>query len=159
MSSEEPIFVPADAEVRSQLATANTFYFIGFAILYYDHFLTFGEELLVVWKRPKRLGAYWFFANRYFAFFANIAVTVCQHGKLGFTPQQCKHYSYFGQLHLVVTQVLVGNLLTMRVYALYECSKRILALMIAIIICGIGVAVVRARTPSLALSINSLGST
>lgn len=141
MSAEELKYVPADADVMSQLATANAFYFIGFAILYYDHFLTFGEELRVVWKRPKRPGAYWFFINRYFAFFANIAVTVCQHGKLGFTPKQCKSYSYFGQLHLVVTQILVGNLLTMRVYALYECSKRILGFMIVVMICGTSVAV------------------
>ncbi|KAF5336485.1 hypothetical protein D9611_006684 [Ephemerocybe angulata] len=44
------------------------------AILYYDHILTFKSEVAHLWARPKSHSSYWFFLNRYFAFFTNIAV-------------------------------------------------------------------------------------
>jgi hypothetical protein len=74
--------------------------FLPLAILYYDHFLTLrkfppaltaqgaesdgiwhiGPEIKHLWKRKKSHSAYWFFLNRYFAFLANLSVTI-----LGFT--------------------------------------------------------------------------
>ncbi|TFK31908.1 hypothetical protein BDQ12DRAFT_671501 [Crucibulum laeve] len=45
------------------------------AILYYDHLITLGNEINYLWRRPRRAGAYWFFLNRYLAFFGNVIVT------------------------------------------------------------------------------------
>lgn len=56
-------------------------------ILYYDHLITFGDEVRQVWSRPKRAGAYWFFFSRYFAFFTNLAAMVSQNAKFGMSPQ------------------------------------------------------------------------
>jgi len=81
------------------------------ACLYFDHFLTvgkafkrwtgqstkelhlkrnlLGEEIEYLWKRPKKHSSYWFFANRYFAFLGNIAVTI-----LGFADLSVQVRSY-----------------------------------------------------------------
>ncbi|KAF8206906.1 hypothetical protein K438DRAFT_1755650 [Mycena galopus ATCC 62051] len=37
----------------------------GFAILIFDHMLTFGDEVELIWRKPLRLSACWFFAVRY----------------------------------------------------------------------------------------------
>ncbi|KAF9558567.1 hypothetical protein CPC08DRAFT_638831, partial [Agrocybe pediades] len=111
----------------------NYLHMFAISCLYYDHFVTVGQEIEYLWKRPKRHSSYWFFANRYVAFFGNIAVTV-----LGFTDlysqclkhRSCKKYNLFRQLFLIVNQVLVCVLLTLRIYALYGCSKRILTYMV-----------------------------
>ncbi|KAF9479858.1 hypothetical protein BDN70DRAFT_878276, partial [Pholiota conissans] len=101
---------------------------LAVSCLFYDHAITFGQEIDYIWKRPKNRSSYWFFANRYLASVGNIAVTV-----LGFTSlsiQSCKRYSTFRQALLIGNQVVVCILLTLRIYALYGCSLRILAYLI-----------------------------
>jgi len=59
---------------------------------------------------------------------------------LGFSDlslQSCKHYLVFRQLFLILNQILISVLLTLRVYALYECCPRILMYLL-----GIGVILV-----------------
>lgn len=47
------------------------------AFLLFDHlFITLGAEISLIWTRTKSASAYWFFLNRYIAFFGNIAVFV-----------------------------------------------------------------------------------
>ncbi|KJA15292.1 hypothetical protein HYPSUDRAFT_72147 [Hypholoma sublateritium FD-334 SS-4] len=98
------------------------------SFLFYDHAITIGEEIEYLWKRPKNRSTYWLFVNRYLAFFGNIAVVV-----LGFTTlstSSCQHFNVFRQILLISNQVVVSILLTLRIYALYGCSMRILAYMV-----------------------------
>ncbi|KAF8881203.1 hypothetical protein BD779DRAFT_1788338 [Infundibulicybe gibba] len=116
------------AATAKEILLHNYFHIFAVSFLYYDHIITSGNEIDYLWKRPKSASAYWFFLNRYFAFFGNISVTV-----LGFTalsPQSCKQYSLFRQVLLIANQVLVCILLTLRIYALYGCSIRVLAYMV-----------------------------
>ncbi|TFK32683.1 hypothetical protein BDQ12DRAFT_771575, partial [Crucibulum laeve] len=92
---------------------------IASAIFYYDHLITLGNEINYLWRRPKGASAYWFFFNRYLAFFGNLIVTY-----LG-----CESYNTFRQLLLIVSQVLVCILLTLRIHALYGRLYRILGFM------------------------------
>lgn len=39
------------------------------AFLYYDHALTFSEEVRRIWRAPLSKGSLWFLVNRYLAFF------------------------------------------------------------------------------------------
>lgn len=39
------------------------------AFLYYDHALTFSEEVRRIWRAPLSKGSLWFLFNRYLAFF------------------------------------------------------------------------------------------
>jgi len=56
------------------------------------------QEIDYLWTRPKSQSAYWFFLNRYFAFFGNLATTI-----LGFSDlsaQVCLMLTLgAGQLH------------------------------------------------------------
>ncbi|KAJ3761156.1 hypothetical protein EV360DRAFT_38368, partial [Lentinula raphanica] len=93
---------------------------LGISILYWDHALTFKYEVHHLWTGPKTWSSYWFFLNRYFAFFANITVTIFD----------CKRYGVYRQMVLFIQQVIVCVLLTMRIYALYGRSIRILGYML-----------------------------
>ncbi|KAG7448396.1 uncharacterized protein BT62DRAFT_704030 [Guyanagaster necrorhizus] len=89
--------------------------------------LTADDELRLFWNKSKTLGSYLFFANRYFAFFGNITVTI-----LGFTTSSItlQNYALYCQILLAANQIVVCALLTMRIYALYACSIRILMYML-----------------------------
>ncbi|KAI3615673.1 hypothetical protein WG66_011890 [Moniliophthora roreri] len=100
-----------DVPTAQEILLHNYFHMLAISFLYYDHILTFGDEVKHIWKRAKIQSSYWFFLNRYLAFFGNISVTV-----LGFTSLDAS--------------VLVCILLTLRIYALYGQSKRILGYMV-----------------------------
>ncbi|KDR72707.1 hypothetical protein GALMADRAFT_252913 [Galerina marginata CBS 339.88] len=106
----------------------NYLHMFAISCLYYDHFISSGQEIDYLWKRPKHRSSFWFFVNRYFAFFGNIAVTILGFSNL--SVQSCKRYNIFRQLLLIINQVLVCILLTLRIYALYGCSLRVLAYLV-----------------------------
>ncbi|KAJ3815083.1 hypothetical protein F5876DRAFT_61824 [Lentinula aff. lateritia] len=62
-------------------------------------------EVHYLWIGPKTWSSYWFFLNRYFAFFANITVTVFEFYNL--PPQRCKRFGMYRQLVLFIQQVIV----------------------------------------------------
>ncbi|KAK0219919.1 hypothetical protein IW262DRAFT_1381314 [Armillaria fumosa] len=101
---------------------------ISLSFLYWDHLITIDDELRLLWNKPKTLASYLFFANRYLAFFGNITVTT-----LGFTTlsvTSCDNYALYRQILLVASQIVVCALLTMRIYALYACSIKVLMYML-----------------------------
>ncbi|RDB15736.1 hypothetical protein Hypma_003764 [Hypsizygus marmoreus] len=124
----------------------NYLHLLAISILLYDHLMTFGNEVHYFWRRPKTRSAYWFFFNRYLAFFGNTVEVILffttlsaqrfaflsptPSTSLSFRYCSCKQYSLFRQLMLISNQALVCVLLTLRIYALYGCSRRILAFMV-----------------------------
>jgi len=120
MALDSELLVDQASTVRD-IFIHNCLYLSAISCLYYDHFITFDQEIDYLRSRKS---SYLFFLNRYFAFFGNLAVTV-----LGFSDlsaQSCQRYLLFRQIFLIINQGLVCVLLTLRVYALYECSLRIL---------------------------------
>ncbi|KAJ3840266.1 hypothetical protein F5878DRAFT_613746 [Lentinula raphanica] len=114
--------------IASQLLVHSYLHMLGISILYWDHALTFKYEIHHLWTGPKTWSSYWFFLNRYFAFFANITVTIFEFVNL--PPLSCKRYGVYRQMVLFIQQVIVCVLLTMRIYALYGRSIRILGYML-----------------------------
>ena len=53
------------------------------AILYYDHLITFFEELQYIWRRPLSMASAWFLVNRYTPFLGNVVVLVIQFDSFG----------------------------------------------------------------------------
>lgn len=109
-----------------QILRHNYLHFFAITCLYYDHFLTFDGEVEFIWKRRKSHSSLWFFLNRYLAFFGNLVVTVVGLTALSLSDTSCRHYSLFRQTLLIVQQVIVCTLLTLRTYALYGRSLRVL---------------------------------
>ncbi|KAG2068541.1 hypothetical protein BDR04DRAFT_1143806 [Suillus decipiens] len=78
-------------------------------ILIYDHISTLPEEIAFIWCRPKALSAMLFFVNRYVALLVNI-------------------FYLFSDLLPISNK----SSLSLRVYALYGCSRRLLRWMVII---------------------------
>ncbi|PPR05491.1 hypothetical protein CVT26_009058 [Gymnopilus dilepis] len=95
------------------------------AFLYYDHLITAGDEIDHLWKKPSNRSALWFLVNRYLAFSGNIAVTVLGFSNLSTELPKIQH---FPAASLGIESGCI--MLTLRVYALYECSLQILAFLI-----------------------------
>ncbi|RDB26178.1 hypothetical protein Hypma_006408 [Hypsizygus marmoreus] len=119
-------------DTAQEILIHSYLHLFAISFLFYDHLVTFGNEVDYLWRRPKTQSAYWFFFNRYFAFFGNIAVTI-----LGFTTLPAQRFAFAAHSFNFTTAslsqlqtVLVCVLLTLRIYALYSCSLRILAYMV-----------------------------
>lgn len=106
--------------------------------LYWDHFLTLGTEVEYIWFQPKSWNMAWFFINRYFNFLVNIPVLALFFTKL--SPQSCHMSLMFHQMVLLTTQLVVCTILTLRVYALYLCNKRVLFFLICVAVVLLAVA-------------------
>ncbi|KAF5357591.1 hypothetical protein D9758_007477 [Tetrapyrgos nigripes] len=122
------------AEVDPLLATTmlapSTF-------LLYDHLLTLGMEIQYIWLKPKRRSAYWFFTLRYFATIGEIVIFVFRFYDAG-SVKGCLRLQTFINVHTVLVELLVVLLMSMRVYALYECSKKIMWFLISVAACLLG---------------------
>ncbi|KAF8997734.1 hypothetical protein BDQ17DRAFT_1283761 [Cyathus striatus] len=115
-------------ETLREILAQNFLHVFAISILYYDHLITTGNEINFLWKRPKGPSTFWFFLNRYFSFFGNLVVIIVSF--MTIPEASCKAYNLFRQLLLVLNQVLVCILLTLRIYALYGRSLRILVCMV-----------------------------
>ncbi|KAH8835825.1 hypothetical protein DL96DRAFT_91176 [Flagelloscypha sp. PMI_526] len=111
---------------------------LGLTILYWDHLLTLDDEIKHFWRKPK-ISNIAFFVNRYLAFFANIPLWVVNF--LYLDQYQCSKFLKFHQFFIVVTQVVVGVLLAIRVWALYAQSAKVKYYMILLFVVLAGVAV------------------
>ncbi|KIK54768.1 hypothetical protein GYMLUDRAFT_249277 [Collybiopsis luxurians FD-317 M1] len=116
------------------------------AFLCWDHLLTLSDEVQFLWGRPLNVTLVMFFFNRYFAVLGDIIVAVSlfsnhftesRYSMFRFNRPKtddyvsCERFHTFRELMLVVTQVIVCSLLTIRIYALYHKSKRILTVMLS----------------------------
>ncbi|KAE9406238.1 hypothetical protein BT96DRAFT_1015011 [Gymnopus androsaceus JB14] len=106
----------------------NYFHLFSITFLYWDHLITFPEEFKYLWKRPVRASTALFLFNRYFAVLGNVVVTVSLFSS-DLTESSCQPLHLFRKLLLALNQVIVCILLTIRIYALYSCSKRVLTYM------------------------------
>jgi hypothetical protein len=113
-----------DATERQQYVTHSYVILVANSIMMYDHMATLTEEINFIWRRPKALSAIAFLVNRYFALLGNIYGLF-----FTFMPipeQSCSNYLTLRQLFIFFQQFIVGVILIIRTYALYNCSKRML---------------------------------
>ncbi|KAH7921841.1 hypothetical protein BV22DRAFT_1038171 [Leucogyrophana mollusca] len=115
-------------EVARDVMLHSYFGFMANSLLLYDHLITLPGEVTYIWQRPKFASSFLFFLNRYLGLLSNVGATVVSHLPLG--SKRCQQFTLVRQLLLVSNQVVICLLLTLRTYALYGCSKRILAFML-----------------------------
>ncbi|KAL5476769.1 hypothetical protein ACEPAI_2955 [Sanghuangporus weigelae] len=144
-SSSSRIFdTEVDTEsARSVVVQINVNYYlslIAFAILYYDYLLTFGEEVRFFWRRRKANSVtILFFLNRYLSIFGIIPVIL--QSFRSWSDKGCDALQKFHQFFSVLVQIIVGVILIIRTYALYERNVKIAIIMaiFAFIVVCIGV--------------------
>ncbi|KAJ7269090.1 hypothetical protein C8J57DRAFT_1181211 [Mycena rebaudengoi] len=124
------------SEIQTELNFSYYLAAAAFTLLFYDYFLTFEWEVSRYWAR---LNLSWatilFFLNRYGTLLGNIPVVIQYFWTTPSTPEKTavcilleSYHAYF----ILVIQIIVGVMLILRTYALYERNKRILALMLVI---------------------------
>ncbi|KAJ7358540.1 hypothetical protein DFH08DRAFT_848652 [Mycena albidolilacea] len=124
------------ADIQGQLI-AGAFDIWPFTLLVYDHLLTLEWEISRYWGVAFTLTVpnVLFFANRYGTLFGNIPVIIpyfWNSQSLTGRITTCHNLESFHQYFIVGTQVLVGVMLFLRTYALYERSKRVFVLMLGV---------------------------
>ncbi|KAL1742449.1 hypothetical protein HDZ31DRAFT_75513 [Schizophyllum fasciatum] len=116
----------------------DIFHLVGVMILFYDHAITFVDEISYVWRRPKTRGSYLFLFNRYFGFFGGVAVTGLYFSPM--TRRTCQSVNLFRQMHIVVSQIIVSMLMLIRVYAVFARDRRVLAGLLLYAVVGVSLA-------------------
>jgi len=105
--------------------------------LLYDYALTFGPETEFVWSRRWSFGKALFIFNRYFGLFTLIFdVTVAFQADL--TAKFCEAFFWWELVSGVIGLVSVEIILQARIYAVYNCNRKLLAVMV--ILCCIEIA-------------------
>ncbi|KAF8874536.1 hypothetical protein BD779DRAFT_1678681 [Infundibulicybe gibba] len=115
-------------------------YLVAFAVafFYYDHLITVDREIKYLWTRPKKPSTYLFLVNRYFLFSVNMVEVYFGFTESNPTAQRFGFPSKLRELQLVTPDSHCGKstlfLMTLRVYALYRCSSRLLGGMVTVAI-------------------------
>ncbi|KAJ7219673.1 hypothetical protein B0H12DRAFT_317001 [Mycena haematopus] len=112
-----------ETTIAQAVRLQNELHLISISFLYWDHCLTFSDEVRFLWRKAKTRSTYYFFLNRYFAFFGDVAITVFHFAAVPISV--CTHVNIFRELLLVINQCLVCLLLTLRIYALYGRDIRV----------------------------------
>ncbi|KIJ63819.1 hypothetical protein HYDPIDRAFT_188260 [Hydnomerulius pinastri MD-312] len=113
---------------------------VAFTVLVYDYVLTFDREVEFFWKRPRLSWAFGLFiANRYITLFAHIPgiAQTFWVAKAGSHSAVCHRLQLFDQLGIVVIQLIGGAIMSMRVYAFYQKSARILVFLVTFFLLAI----------------------
>jgi hypothetical protein len=113
---------------------------VASSILVYDHMATLTEEIIFIWHRPKALSAMLFLLNRYVALFGNIYALLISFPGLPASEESCQKYLLSRELLIFGQQFIVCFILSLRTYALYGRSKRLLIWMVVAGIALAGVA-------------------
>ncbi|KAJ7436695.1 hypothetical protein FB451DRAFT_1307041 [Mycena latifolia] len=139
-----------NAEIQRELNANYYLNLVAFTLLFYEYFLTLDWEVSRYWAVEFKWPNLLFFANRYGALLGNIPVVIqffwttpSSPNKLivRSLPCRCSSLETYHQYFILATQFVVGAMLLLRTYALYERNNRILAF-IAVVSAGtIGVAV------------------
>ncbi|KAJ7162803.1 hypothetical protein C8R43DRAFT_1123476 [Mycena crocata] len=134
-------------ELQQQLNSNYYFNLISFTLLFYDYFLTLEWEVSRYWGTALAAPNFLFYLNRYGTLFGTIPVVVQYFWTTSSTPQKiavfhgpylmgmclrCGHLHSYHQYFAVATQIIIGVMLILRTYALYERNRRVLALMVCV---------------------------
>ncbi|KAK6967115.1 hypothetical protein R3P38DRAFT_832150 [Favolaschia claudopus] len=117
-------------------------YLAAFVILAYDYILTFGNEVTYVWIPGARTrGARWFLFVRYVSMGVNMAMLGTTLARYPPEVYQCNRIHAVRELLLVIQQFIVGCTIILRVYAMYDLNKRVLAFLLAPTLATVGIGV------------------
>jgi len=157
MSDSDDILSPA--EIQIQLNFNYYCAMIAFTILFYDYLLTFQWEVQRYWGSRLSWSSFYFVFNRYFVMFGHIPVVMEYFWTTNATNKLkiCHSLQSYHQYFAVISQIMVAIILMTRTYALYDRSRYVLALTIAVAVGAIilGTYVIVSQ-PSTVVELNNL---
>ncbi|KZV68339.1 hypothetical protein PENSPDRAFT_19744 [Peniophora sp. CONT] len=130
-----------DSTLGHELFIANCLVFVPLVILFYEYIATFEREVRVYWPPRNPLG--WvscvFLVNRYLSLLGHIPILYSVFGNMSY--EFCANLFIYHSYYEIALQLFVGALCMMRIYALYNKNRWILAFLVGISILSVGVAV------------------
>lgn len=108
--------------------------FVSITLLWYDYGLTLPAEVSRFWPGPLNCASFFFYLNRYSSLFIHIPMLVNYLTQGQLTHDMCRHLQLYHQYISVISQVIVGVMLVIRTYALYERDKKVLLLIVAVVV-------------------------
>ncbi|KAJ7624336.1 hypothetical protein DFH06DRAFT_755755 [Mycena polygramma] len=129
-------------EIQSQLNSNAYFNLVSFSILFYDYFLVLDWEISRYWGSQFTWVNALFFANRYGTLLGNIPVVMEYFWSENSSPTKikvCLGLESYHQYFIIASQIMIGAMLILRTYAIYERSKRVLTLMITVTVAAVAV--------------------
>ncbi|KAJ7053154.1 hypothetical protein C8F01DRAFT_554855 [Mycena amicta] len=122
-----------NSDIEQQL---NIYYYINaaaFTLLFYDYLVTLEWEVSRYWGARPTSPTILFFANRYGTLLGNIPVVLLDvwiaPPTVGKT-KVCETLESYHQYFIILIQIIVGVMLILRTYALYERNRYVLIFMI-----------------------------
>ncbi|KAJ7245612.1 hypothetical protein B0H12DRAFT_1235734 [Mycena haematopus] len=86
---------------------------------YFDHLITFGDEIRFLWKKAKTPSTYSFLVNRYLAFFGDIVVTFFVFKTIPYSWSVILLNLNHNSSNSALSKTAICLFLTVRIYALY----------------------------------------
>ncbi|KAJ7206845.1 hypothetical protein GGX14DRAFT_698347 [Mycena pura] len=156
-------------ELANETIRLNSLHLMAISILYWDHLLTLDNEIRFLWMQKKTTSSVWFFLVRYLGFAGNIPVVIFSfmsispkvrtthqqfqpsNAHTGVSPSRfwaalelmassrCLQYSLAHQIVLVVTQIVISVVMSIRIYALYDRNNRLLACLVMLGTCLVAI--------------------
>ncbi|THU88779.1 hypothetical protein K435DRAFT_842063 [Dendrothele bispora CBS 962.96] len=114
-----------DAYSINDQVIANYLHLAGLVLLAWDHLLTFSMEVEYCWKGVGSFITSLFLFNRYFPLLGTVIITIPIFPS-SLPASSCEPFHIFREIVLVVTEIVVSILLTIRIYAIYDRQKKIL---------------------------------
>ncbi|KAJ6464979.1 hypothetical protein C8R45DRAFT_1023662 [Mycena sanguinolenta] len=136
--------VSGEAIVIRDQRVVGYFTVASVVVLVYDHLLTFDEEIAEVWQplqhRTRRLASIaWFLFIRYFALTSSTLQLLMTFAE-GLSSKVCSLIGIIRGICILALELSIGLTLFLRVYAMYNGDKRILAVLIVVEIATAGIA-------------------
>jgi hypothetical protein len=125
---------------QERTETRQTIYvgFVGFTILVWDHLVTSGDEIEVIWKGRKGILVYLFLLNRYLTplgFIINLAA----YNLPSWSDTSCQHFVRYEGAMTAIGIEIVGLMMLMRVIAMYKNQRVFIVLAVFLLLVWIAV--------------------
>ncbi|EIW77319.1 hypothetical protein CONPUDRAFT_84441, partial [Coniophora puteana RWD-64-598 SS2] len=132
--------------MNSQLDTSVVAYIVPFTMMIYDFLLTFSLEYDRVWTKRERalsLVHVLFFMNRYLSIIVRVPMVIASSwpGTPLTAHVRCIDLRTYNQLSVAVMQAVIGVLMILRVYALYQRDRRVLYSLLVVVAFAVGISV------------------
>ncbi|KAI0686846.1 hypothetical protein BC835DRAFT_1378235 [Cytidiella melzeri] len=117
-----PLTLPQVVQALQDIRTTRYMGVVGLVLLMYDHALTFGDEVSLVWAAPRSFAKYAYLFNRYMVLVCLLAIAHEMCGFVGdvYSDLSCRKFLFVVSI-LSLLSIAIGNVLVLlRVVLLWD---------------------------------------
>ncbi|KLO06239.1 hypothetical protein SCHPADRAFT_946246 [Schizopora paradoxa] len=139
MDAQNVSLSPHEAtEIAGHLMAAKMYSLASCVMLFYDIFITFGDEVEKIWKQRFTVATVLWFMNRYISPLGYIVIIVSFHDP-DWSKSRCNRYVLYPEALKIVTAAAIGVIFILRLYSIYGRSVIILGVISCLLLAELGV--------------------